>query len=45
MAHFTFAYSGLFDSTTSVLEENAAAVGIAEKWRLGEADMADFFNR
>ena len=44
MAHFTFTYSGLFGSTTSVLKKNAAAVRIAEKWRFGAADMADIFD-
>lgn len=44
MAQFTFTYSGLFGSTTSVLKKNAAAVRIAEKWRFGAADMADIFD-
>ena len=45
MAHFTFTYSRIFSSATTVLNKNTYARSIAEKWQFGPDDMANIFER
>ena len=45
MAHFAFSYSSLFPSATKVLDSNASAKLIAERWRFGKDEMAEIYVR
>ncbi len=45
MAHFAFTYSTLFPSSAPALAAHKAAHRIAEKWRFGPEDMAEFYDR
>ena len=44
MSHFVFSYPTVFPDAGAVLVANPVANGIAEKWRFGPEDMAEYYD-
>jgi hypothetical protein len=45
MAHYSFAYSTIFKSAKSVLDENPMSSAVAEKWHFRAEDMTEIYGR
>ena len=43
MSHFAFSYPAVFPDAESILVANPVANGIAETWRFGTEDMAEYY--
>ncbi len=45
MAHFAFSYSNIFRASKTVLHANPLATRVAKKWKFGQEDMAEIYDR